>query len=152
MIARGKAWYAALTARERGMVQIAVGLALVLALAEGVLVPLGRGWIAARAEHAAASEAGARIMRQLAELGPARERGAPAEAGRMVADAGQAGVQLAPPEMQGKQRLVQGQGASGAVLAWLDGLDRQGFIVCRLALTPLPEGGVSVQAWLEPRS
>ncbi len=144
MMARVQAWLATLTARERGMVSLAAGLAMALALAQGVLVPLAQAWQAARAQHQAAAQRSAHLLRQLADLDDGAGAPAKIDPGRLVALAGQGGVSLAPAEAQGSSVRLVGQGLSGAVLAWLESLRGQGLIVQQVTLAPLPEGGVSV--------
>lgn len=148
MMARIQAWLATLTARERGMVSLAVGLALALALAQGALVPLAQAWQAARAQHHATAQRSAHLLRQLADLDGVTRPATKVDPGRLVALAGQGGVSLAPAETQGLSLRLVGQGSSRAVLAWLESLRGQGVVVQQVTLAPLPEGGVSVDVRL----
>lgn len=131
------------------MVSLALGLALAIALAQGVLVPLTRAWLAARDAHAMVMARSARVLGQLAQLPP---RGAerPLDPAQLLRSAAQAGVQLAPPVVQGDGLALAGQGPTAAVLAWLESLRAQGLVVRRLALNPLPEGGLACEAWVVP--
>jgi general secretion pathway protein M len=140
MIARLRAWFAALTARERGMVSLALGLALAIALAQGVVVPLCRAWLAARDTHALAMARSARLLHDLAEIPPPMAL-RPVDVVRLTRRAAQAGVHLAPPLAQGDGLALSGQGTSAAIFTWLESLRDQGVVVRRLTLTPLPGEG-----------
>lgn len=149
MIGRLRSWFQALTARERGMVSLALGLALMIALAQGVVVPLCRAWLAARDAHALAMVRSARVLHDLAEI-PPRAALRPIDEGRLTRGAAQAGVHLAPPLAQGDGLALSGQGTSAAVLAWLESLRDQGVVVRRLSLTPLPGGGLACEVGVVP--
>ncbi|GHC88815.1 type II secretion system protein GspM [Novosphingobium pokkalii] len=149
MIARLRAWFAALTARERSMVSLALGLALAIALAQGVVVPLCRAWLAARDTHALAMARSARLLHDLAEIPPPMAL-RPVDVVRLTRRAAQAGVHLAPPLAQGDGLALSGQGTSAAVLAWLESLHDQGAVVRRLTLNPVPGGGLACEVGVVP--
>jgi hypothetical protein len=91
----------------------------------------------------------ARVLAQLAHMprgGPAQ----PLDPARLVRDATQAGVQLAPPVAQGGGLALAGQGPRAAVLGWLESLGARGLVVRRLALSPLPEGALAFEAGVVP--
>ena len=75
MIVRVRTWYAGLTERERWLVAFAASLAAVVVLVFGIALPLARAHQAAHVRHAAAVEASARLLAQLAALeAPAPQR------------------------------------------------------------------------------
>nr|WP_282599568.1 type II secretion system protein GspM [Novosphingobium sp. SG720] len=150
VIARVQAWFGALTGRERGMVSLALALALLVGVGQGVLLPLRHAWLAARDDHVLALARSARLLRQLAETQPRARITSHPDAARLMAGAARTGVRLQPPVPQGNGFALAGQGPSAAVLAWLESLRDQGLMVRRVALVPLAEGGVSCEARVVP--
>ena len=68
MIGPVRTWSGGLTARERGLVAVATGLALAVVLVFGIVLPLGRAHDAAHVRHRQAVETSSRLLAQLAAL------------------------------------------------------------------------------------
>ena len=157
MIGQARTWYAGwfggLTARERWLVAVATGLALVVVLIFGIVLPLGRAHDAAHVRHRQAVEASSRLLAQLAALeAPASRRagvGGPV-AQVVAASADSAGFVLQSNQARGAEAalIVVPTARPSAALAWLDSLAAQGIVLENLTMTPAADGSVSVNASL----
>jgi len=150
---RVRTWYGGLTERERWLVAIAAALAAVVVMVFGIVLPLGRAHDAAHVRHRAAVEASGRVLAQLAALeAPAPER--PALAGPVAqvvaSSADSAGFVLQSNQPRGNDAalVVIPTARPSAALAWIDSLAAQGVVLESLAMSPAPDGSVSVNATL----
>ncbi|QCI94505.1 type II secretion system protein GspM [Novosphingobium sp. EMRT-2] len=155
MIARVRAWYAALTARERTLVTIAGALAGLIVLIYGIVLPVGRAFDATDARHVASVQRTERLMAALRLLderpaGPASRAAAGSVEQVVAASAEQAGFVLQSNQPRGGDMtaIVIASARPGPVLAWLDALAGMGVIVDTLTMTPAPDGSVAVNATL----
>ena len=153
MIGRAQLWYGGLTARERGLVAIALGLAAAVLLVFGVVLPLGAAHDAAHLRHSAATQASARLLAQLAALeapAPPRSSIAGPLAQVVAASADSAGFVLQSNQPRGNDAtlVVVPTARPPAALAWLDGLAAQGIVLENLTMTPAADGSVAVNATL----
>ena len=153
MIVRMRTWYDGLTGRERGLVVIAAGLALVVIFVFGIVLPLDRAHDAAHLRHRQAVEASSRLLVALAAL----EAPAPRRAGVggpvaqvVAASADSAGFVLQSNQSLGAEAatIVVPTARPSAALAWLDTLAGQGIVLESLTMTPAADGSVSVNASL----
>lgn len=153
MIARLSAWYLGLTGRERVLVSVAGGLAALVLLVYGIVLPVGNALDAAARRHGETVLRTGQLMETLDELAKpapkAVSAGAPVD--QLVATSAQgAGFVLQSNQPQGTdatQIAIPGAQAT-LVLAWLETLTQQGLSVEALTLTPAPDGSVSVSATL----
>ena len=153
MSVRIQTWYGGLTERERGLVAVAAGLALVVVLIFGIVLPMGRAHDAAHVRHRHAVEASSRLLAQLAALeAPAARRTALAGPVSQVvaASADGAGFVLQSNQPRGAEAalIVVPTARPSAALAWLDTLAGQGIVLENLTVTPAADGSVSVNAAL----
>lgn len=153
MMARAKLWFAGLTARERTLVSIALGLAAAVLLVFGIVLPLGAAHDAAHLRHSAATQASARLLAQLAALeapAPPRSSLAGPLAQVVAASADSAGFVLQSNQPRGDDAtlVVVPTARPPAALAWLDGLAAQGVVLESLTMTPAADGTVAINATL----
>ena len=153
MILRVRSWYIGLTERERWLVAIAAGLAALVLLIFGIVLPLGRAHDAAHVRHAAAVEVSSRLLAQLAALeAPAPERsvivGPVAQLVASSADSAGLVLQSNQPRGNDATLIVIPTARPAGVLAWIDSLAAQGVVLESLAMTPAADGSVSVNATL----
>jgi general secretion pathway protein M len=146
-------WFGGLTTRERGLVTVAAGLALVVVLVFGLILPLGRAHDAAHVRHRQAIESSSRLLAQLAALeAPATRRATlVGPVSQMVAaSADSAGFVLQSNQPRGAEAtlIVVPTARPSAALAWLDTLAAQGIVLEGLTMTPAADGSVSVNASL----
>ena len=153
MILRFRTWYTGLTERERRLVAIAAGLAALVLLVFGIVLPLGRAHDAAHVRHAAAVEASSRLLAQLAALvAPGAQRSVVAGpvAQVVASSADSAGLVLQSNQPRGNDAtlIVIPTARPAGALAWIDSLAAQGVVLENLAMTPAADGSVSVNATL----
>lgn len=153
MIGQARSWYGGLTGRERGLVSVATGLALIVILVFGIVVPLGRAHDAAHVRHRQAVETSSRLLAQLAALeAPVLRRATVAGpvAQLVAASADSAGFVLQSNQARGAEAalIVVPTARPSAALAWLDTLVGQGIVLENLTMTPAADGSVSVSASL----
>ena len=153
MIVRVRSWYVGLTERERWLVTFAGGLAAVVVLLFGIVLPLGRAHDAAHVRHAAAVQASSRLLAQLAALeAPAPQRtaivGPVAQVVASSADGAGLVLQSNQPRGNDATLIVIPTARPSNALAWIDSLAAQGVVLESLAMTPAADGSVSVNATL----
>ena len=153
MIVRMRTWYDGLTGRERGLVAIAAGLALVVIFVFGIVLPLGRAHDAAHLRHRQAVEASSLLLAQIAALeapAPRRATLAGPVAQVVATSADSAGFVLQSNQARGAEAatIVVPTARPSAALAWLDTLAGQGIVLESLTMTPAADGSVSVNASL----
>jgi len=152
-VGRVRTWYFGLTERERWLVGLAAGLAALVLLVFGIVLPLARAHDAAHVRHAAAVEASSRLLAQLTALE------APAPQGRtmigpvaqvVASSADSAGLVLQSNQPRGNDAtlIVVPTARPSSALAWIDSLAAQGVVLESLAMTPAADGSVSVNATL----
>ena len=148
-----RTWYDGLTGRERGLVAIAAGLALVVIFVFGIVLPLGRAHDAAHLRHRQAVEASSLLLAQIAALeapAPRRATLAGPVAQVVATSADSAGFVLQSNQALGAEAatIVVPTARPSAALAWLDTLAGQGIVLESLTMTPAADGSVSVNASL----
>lgn len=158
MIARVRAWYAALTARERVLVAIAAAFAGLIVLIYGVVLPVGHAFDAADARHVASVQRTERLTVALRLLdarpaSPAARAGTGPVEQTVAAGAEQAGFVLQSNQPRGGDMtaIAIASARPGPLFAWLDALADTGVIVDTLTMTPAPDGSVAVNATLRRR-
>jgi general secretion pathway protein M len=147
-------WYIGLTQRERMLVGVAAMFSALVLVVYGMVVPVGHALDAATTRHREATERAGRIVTGLEALKRAPAPRSTSLAGPVEQVAG-ASAQEAGFVVQSNQRrgsdmavLVIPTARPSAVLAWLDSLGGQGLGVEQVALTPAPDGTVSVNVVL----
>ena len=154
MIGRANAWYIGLTPRERTLVSVAGALVALVVLVYGIILPIGNALDEAAIRHRAATERAGRIVAQLDMLRGAPPPRAAALAGPVeqvaAASAQDAGFVVQSNQRRGSDMavIVIPTAQPPAALAWLDALAGQGLAVEQLAMTPAPDGSVSVNVTL----
>ena len=148
-----RTWYDGLTGRERGLVAVAAGLALVVIFVFGIVLPLGRAHDAAHLRHRQAVEASSLLLAQIAALeapAPRRATLAGPVAQVVATSADSAGFVLQSNQSRGAEAatIVVPTARPSAALAWLDTLAGQGIVLESLTMTPAADGSVSVNASL----
>lgn len=153
MIARVSAWYLGLTGRERMLVSVAGGLAALVLLVYGIILPLGHALDAAALRHGETVMRTGRLLETLDTLNAPASKAAAADGPvdqQVATSAQEAGFVLQSNQPQGSdgtQIAIPGAQAT-MVLGWLDTLAGRGLSVEALTLTPAPDGTVSVSATL----
>ncbi|MBB3861794.1 general secretion pathway protein M [Novosphingobium hassiacum] len=154
MMGRLSAWYIGLTARERVLVSVAGALIALVVLVYGIVLPVGNALDEAAVRHREVTERAGRIVGQIEQLKAAPAPRAAVLAGPVEQIAG-ASAQEAGFVVQSNQRrgsdmavIVIPTARPSAALVWLDGLAGQGLAVEQLAMTPAPDGTVSVNVTL----
>lgn len=154
MMGQMSAWVFGLTTRERMLVSVAGALVALIVLIYGVVLPVGNALDDAAVRHREATERAGRIAGQIEMLKAAPAPRAAALAGPVEQVAG-ASAQEAGFVVQSNQRrgsdmavIVIPTARPSAALAWLDGLAGQGLAVEQLAMTPAPDGTVSINVTL----
>ena len=147
-------WYRARTQREQYMV-LAGAVAIVLAIAYFLIVPLSDALASAKARHADAVIAlGETQVRVDAVKAMQAERAAPLDApleSLIRARANDAGFALTNVTPQGSDRvqIAIASARPGALIGWIAGLEASGVLVDRLATTDNGDRTVAVQMTLK---
>lgn len=149
-----KAWWTALSGRERRLVTLMLVLVGGVVLWLGIWRPVEAGIASGWARYGASVDANAAVRAKIAALKaapPAVRRGAAAIGQSVAQSASEAGLTLDRSAAQGEGRLAItiGSARAGALLAWLTGLEARGVQVETISMTPgTTPGTVVVQAVL----
>ncbi len=154
MIVRVREWYGARSLRERRLLLLMSAVALPLLIWLLIVRPVGSAYDAALERNLAAVELNGRV-RALAQGGSARALGNVGAPGSDIAlviaeRAAQSGLVLASNSAAGPNDVTISIAAAPTIAAtqWLAQLERDGFAVSNLSMTPTPDGNVAVTARL----
>lgn len=154
MIVRVRDWYGSRSLRERRLLLLMTAIALPLLVWLLIVRPLSNGYDAALERHLAAVDLNGRV-RAIAKGGAVRtvaNVGAPnSDIALIIAErAAQSGLVLASNSAAGPNDVTISIAAAPTIAAtqWLTQLERDGFAVNDLSMTPTPDGNVAVTARL----
>ncbi len=154
MIIRVRDWYGSRSLRERRLLLLMSAVALPLLIWLLIVRPVGNAYDAALERHLAAVDLNGRV-RALAQGGtgrPITNAGAPgSDIALVIAErAAQSGLVLDSNSAAGPNEVTISIGAAPTIAAtqWLAQLERDGFTVNDLSMTPTPDGNVAVTARL----
>lgn len=152
-----RAWFVALSMREKQLIGVAAVLLVVTILWFGIIRPIGDALAGARAHHASAVVRLATAEGGMAAIKPLLGAGAPALNGNLeqtIRDrATQAGFALTSVSPQGSDAVAIGIAAARptALFAWIADLERDGFLVDQLTTTDNGDQTLSVALTLKTR-
>lgn len=153
-----RAWFEGRTLRERRLILVMLGLAVVTILWAGIIRPVGDGLASARTRHA---DAVTRLGETQARVDAVRlvQRRAPLSlplpfADEVRARAAEAGFTLTSVDQDGADRVRVGVQSArpGALTGWLARLERRGLIVDSAAFTANPDQTVGATLTLRSRA
>lgn len=152
-----RAWFVALSTREKQLIGVAAALLVLTILWFGIIRPIGDALAGARAHHASAVVRLAAAEGSMAAIKPLLGSGAPALSGTLeqtIRDrASQAGFALTSVSAQGSDSVAIGLASARptALFNWIADLERDGFLVDRLSTTDNGDQTLSVALTLKTR-
>lgn len=152
VVNQARARWAMLSARERGLILVMLGLFVVLFLWLGIVRPVQDGLARARADHAIAVDRAGRVAALAAALkgvsAAPRLQGALDQV--VAQSATEAGFTLdnATPEGPDRMTIAIGAARPPALFAWLAALETRGIGVETIVVTPGAGGTVAARATL----
>lgn len=158
MIVRMQSWWLGLSLRERWLVGVAGGLAM-LVLAWALGRPLVAYWADLEARHRTAVEREGRVAAKVDLLRDLDKQGAAPTVATAPLDqllaqsAADRGLTLDRNEARGDRQATVAVAAAKApaLMEWLAILEGQGLMVDQLTMTPAPDGTVGLTAELRRR-
>lgn len=152
IVNRARARWVMLSARERALILVMLGLFAVLFLWLGIVRPVQDGLARARADHAIAVDRAGRIARlAVAVKGAAAAPRLQGALDQVVAQsATEAGFTLdnATPEGPDRMTIAIGAARPPALFAWLAALEARGIGIETIVVTPGAGGTVAARATL----
>ena len=152
IVDRARTRWAMLSARERGLILVMLGLFAVLILWLGIVRPVQDGLARAQADHAIAVDRAGRAAQLVAAVkGAAATPRLQGALDQVVAQsATEAGFTLdnATPEGPDRMTIAIGAARPAALFAWLAALETRGVTVETIVVTPSPSGTVAARATL----
>lgn len=155
MIVTIRQWVLARSVRERGLLLAMLAIAIVLFAWLLVILPLRAAYASSLERHLVAIDRHGRVLAlaEAARTAPSRSAAAPpaGDLALVVGDSARAaGLVLDRNTAAGAQGLdiVIAKAAPSAALGWLGGLERNGYRVEQLQVTPGIDGTVAVSARL----